>query len=694
MSERLNDLIKRSFAKLPPKGRLAELLAREQGESIPQELRAAWRQSLADESVVDDPRPSAVFRRMERRFKGDRSWEPWLLAHRARLLMLARAALPHQPRTPDQLKFSGDTTVVEAFSGGGLYALALRLEGFEHRALCEWNASAVETLQKNGFKAQITDAFTWVPPKVPYGLDLLTGGPPCTAFSKAAQMKQKEIGPAAPDNMLPLTLDWVADLRPRIVVFENSSELLTTWKDYLDLYLGQLATLGYASAVWHLYAPDYGTPQNRTRAWIVAWPEGASWGESLKSAPKPTHARPGHGDGPKTGLFPWVGAFERLTGGCCGGYGLVDCVNLGNRDHLCRICYDGSNFDPAPNTGADQGRKPLEGLEIGRSAKRSAAEYMMEVMSTKASGGRGQRRIDNANPADMAGTSWAKLEPTARAVTKYLAKAVTSRWSRPPLGLVVPPGLRDFGGIDRSDPAAMVKAIQQLEQMSVRDAAKIQDVPQKYAFSGNRDAGFAQVGNGIAVNMGRAVARHLRVALGLHLVSHFGERGSEELVPDGLWPMDRRDICAGFRGVAEGEVYSAQDAWDDASDRHDHGQDVVDEEERWRDPWVGSLPTPAERPAAQKAAERARGVFPQAPDSDSARIDAHALWTQGWRPSHAEDVPYPLEDLEGFVALLHHADDLARRPRAPVKGGSFELWRGHYQARFGRLHGAWSSELS
>jgi hypothetical protein len=315
---------------------------------------------------------------------------------------------------------------------------------------------------------------------------------------------------------------------------------------------------------------------------------------------------------------------------------------------------------------------------------------MMEVMSTKAGGGRGQRRIDNANPADMAGTSWAKLEPTARAVTKYLAKAVTSRWARPPLGLVVPPGLRDFGSIDRSDPVAMVKAIQQLEQMSVRDAAKIQDVPQWYAFSGNRDAGFAQVGNGIAVNMGRAVARHLRTALGLPLVEHYGERGSEEVVPDGLWPMDRRDLCAGFYGVAEGEVYSEQDAWDDAFDRHQSGTPVIDEEERWRDPWVGDLPTPAQRPTVQKAAERAREVFPQAPGSDSARIDAHALWAQGWRPERADDVPYPLEDLEGFITLLHHADDLSKLPRAPVKGGGFELWRKHYKARFGSLLPAWS----
>ncbi|MDP4721425.1 MAG: DNA cytosine methyltransferase [Akkermansiaceae bacterium] len=38
---------------------------------------------------------------------------------------------------------------IELFSGAGGLALGLHAAGFRHRALYEWNASAVETLQYN-----------------------------------------------------------------------------------------------------------------------------------------------------------------------------------------------------------------------------------------------------------------------------------------------------------------------------------------------------------------------------------------------------------------------------------------------------------------------------------------------------------------------------------------------------------------
>jgi DNA (cytosine-5)-methyltransferase 1 len=76
---------------------------------------------------------------------------------------------------------------IELFSGAGGLALGLHAAGFHHRALYEWNASAVETLrynQKMGHesltdceisRADVRDADF----RKYRGVDLVAGGPPC-----------------------------------------------------------------------------------------------------------------------------------------------------------------------------------------------------------------------------------------------------------------------------------------------------------------------------------------------------------------------------------------------------------------------------------------------------------------------------------------------------------------------------------
>ena len=80
--------------------------------------------------------------------------------------------------------------------------------------------------------------------------------------------------------------------------------------------------------------------------------------------------------------------------------------------------------------------------------------------------------------------------------------------------------------------------------MSPRAAAKLQDVPAWTPFPGPKTAVYAQVGNGIPVNLGRAVIRHVMDALGYGPIR-------DSLAEDpfsGLWPMDKTDICGGYSG--------------------------------------------------------------------------------------------------------------------------------------------------
>lgn len=88
---------------------------------------------------------------------------------------------------------------IELFSGAGGLALGLHAAGFRHKALYEWNAAAVETLQYNqqmGHQSlqgcSITRAdVRQVDFSKHRGIDLVAGGPPCQPFSmggKAAGM--------------------------------------------------------------------------------------------------------------------------------------------------------------------------------------------------------------------------------------------------------------------------------------------------------------------------------------------------------------------------------------------------------------------------------------------------------------------------------------------------------------------------
>ncbi len=86
---------------------------------------------------------------------------------------------------------------IELFSGAGGLALGLHAAGLQHRALYEWNASAVETLrynQKMGqesldgceiSRADVRD----VDFRKYRGVDLVAGGPPCQPFSMGARRR-------------------------------------------------------------------------------------------------------------------------------------------------------------------------------------------------------------------------------------------------------------------------------------------------------------------------------------------------------------------------------------------------------------------------------------------------------------------------------------------------------------------------
>lgn len=142
-----------------------------------------------------------------------------------------------------------------------------------------------------------------------WDVDLLVADPPCTPWSRAG----KRLGTADERDMLEVTCDLIAELRPRRYLIGNVPGL----DDAVNLaivqrVIGGLSRHGYCTADFaRLDAADYGVPQHRVRPWWFGHLEGPCiiW-------PAPTHGDPlSLATLPLPGiepLRPWVTCREAL----------------------------------------------------------------------------------------------------------------------------------------------------------------------------------------------------------------------------------------------------------------------------------------------------------------------------------------------------------------------------------------------
>ena len=447
-------------------------------------------------------------------------------------ILLPPEEIEPRPRRTDGAPWTlPDTSInprsIELFAGGGLFALAQRVEGVIAQHHCEWDEAAVATIRANlDDHASACDVRTYEPQDVPGGVDILTGGPPCQPWSQGGSRK----GVDDERNLWPRVLDLIDRLHPRIVLMENVSGILyKEHEDFVKGWLERIYALGYEAAIWEILAADYGSGQLRPRVWFVAWPAGAPWGDALGEPPPPKYADPRKAA--KLGLIPWVRGFDRSTDGCCGGYGYSSCINLMDLDGSCRGCFDGSNYAEAPN---DTNEDELSPGQI-KFYKTQDALYQHPPLDTGGAFvshtiyGRGQgKRTAYVAPTIMKGPSKGKDYPMFG--TK--------------------PGAHiDFQSLKGSS-CPVDPLLAALRPLSVREIAKLQSVPQWYEFKGTEREQQMQVGNGIDVNMGRAVIQHVMKALGYP--SPFPGSMASRGYGQGLWPMDRHNACLEYRQGDDG----------------------------------------------------------------------------------------------------------------------------------------------
>ena len=178
-------------------------------------------------------------------------------------------------------------TSIELCAGAGGQAIGLECAGFEHKALIEIDKWACATLRTNRPRWNVLEIDIHNFSGSEYaGVDLVAGGVPCPPFSVAG----KRLGEQDERDLFPAALRIVEEVAPRAVLLENVRGLLDpAFEDYRLQIVGRLTVLGYESAWRLLNASDYGVPQLRPRAILVAV-EKHAWKHF--SWPEPVGARP------------------------------------------------------------------------------------------------------------------------------------------------------------------------------------------------------------------------------------------------------------------------------------------------------------------------------------------------------------------------------------------------------------------
>lgn len=214
--------------------------------------------------------------------------------------------------------------VVELFAGAGGMSLGAENVGLKGHGI-EWNADAVSTRLANGLATTHGDVRDFGPADFPTAT-ILAGGPPCQTFSVAGNGAGRRdldtvlrvvdrlgageiIGRGEfTDDRTSLVLEplrWALEAlrtrRPyRAIVLEQVPSVLPVW----DAYAGVLRSLGYGVATGVLKTEQYGLPQTRRRAVLVA-----SLGTDDVTLPAPTHRPYRKGVARSEGvasLLPWV----------------------------------------------------------------------------------------------------------------------------------------------------------------------------------------------------------------------------------------------------------------------------------------------------------------------------------------------------------------------------------------------------
>lgn len=373
----------------------------------------------------------------------------------------------------------------------------------------ELDPTACATLAALGLPVVRADVATYPLAHFP-DVDGIVASPPCQTFSSAGDKEGiRHLGAivthahACADGWHPWAegtdprtalvlepLRYALTLRPRWLACEQVRAVLPVWEAIAHVLRAQ----GYSVWTGLLDAADFGVPQNRTRAILMAHRD------RPVHPPEPTHARD-----PVPGLFgtlePWVTMADAL------GWGLT------HRPYPTIASGRGTGGPDKEKVGGSGAHKALYDevaagrftLNTGRAWKKGGTREDAQTVDPAAGPAptfthkSGQQWIISEREPGLVGTH----VPADVAEQKPWAyeRPATTLATRP---LVADPGTNAnrFNGATKSRNDGI--------KITVPEALVLQSFPPDWPVQGTRTAQFRQVGNAIPLGLGRAILSALR----------------------------------------------------------------------------------------------------------------------------------------------------------------------------------------
>ena len=165
-------------------------------------------------------------------------------------------------------------SALELCAGAGGASLGLEAAGFTPAVLVDndWHACATLRVNRptwNTVQADVRafDVSQWS------GVDLVSGGLPCPPYSVAGQ----QLGADDERDLFPAMLRIVKQAKPRAVLIENVRGLLANRFNHVRAGIdAELSRMGFATYWTLLNAVHFGTPQKRSRTFLIALKRGAT----------------------------------------------------------------------------------------------------------------------------------------------------------------------------------------------------------------------------------------------------------------------------------------------------------------------------------------------------------------------------------------------------------------------------------
>lgn len=183
---------------------------------------------------------------------------------------------------------------IDLFCGAGGLTLGLQQAGYDVIAGIDTDEQALETYNHNFDHRGIQcDLVAIDPPQFhdtyeisPEDVDVLGGGPPCQAFSRAGSRDEDD--PRA--NLVFRFATYVNYYQPRTFLMENVVGIQSHADgETFELLCEDLREAGYDLHCATLNAADYGVPQKRERVFLVGVDQEIN---DTFSFPEPTHGPP------------------------------------------------------------------------------------------------------------------------------------------------------------------------------------------------------------------------------------------------------------------------------------------------------------------------------------------------------------------------------------------------------------------